>query len=57
MKDAGVDAIVGPVDGLLVGIVDSLASSVDGSQKFPEDDYPFKAPGKTDQRGKLRAHF
>lgn len=53
MKFVVIDAILGPKDGILAGVVDSLAASVEGSKKFPEDAYPFQAPGKTDQRGML----
>lgn len=52
-----VDAILGPEDGIIAGVVDSLAASVEGSKRFPEDDHPFKAPGKTDQRGEYHVHL
>jgi hypothetical protein len=45
------DIIVGDV-GTIVGVVDSLAGSVQGSKRFPEAAYPYQAPGPTDQRGK-----
>ncbi|EJD34905.1 heme-thiolate peroxidase [Auricularia subglabra TFB-10046 SS5] len=36
---------------LVNGVVDTLPSSIEGSKRFPEDAYPFIAPGPTDQRG------
>jgi hypothetical protein len=45
------DAVIGPVDGILAGVLSTFPSSIEGSKKFPEPDYPFKAPGPTDQRG------
>jgi hypothetical protein len=47
-----IDIVVGDVKGTVAGVVDSLAASVQGSKRFPEAAYPFKAPGPTDQRGK-----
>ncbi|KAI0145131.1 hypothetical protein GGR57DRAFT_322299 [Xylariaceae sp. FL1272] len=41
-----VEAVVDNVLGLI-----PTNDAVEGLNYFPEDDYPFKAPGKTDQRG------
>ena len=49
------DTILGPAGGVLADVVDTLAASVAGSQRFPEDAYPFQAPGPTDQRGTFSA--
>jgi hypothetical protein len=46
-----VNIVVGDV-GTIVGVMDSLAGSVQGSKRFPEAAYPYQAPGPTDQRGK-----
>ena len=37
--------------GTVDGVVGTLPSSIEGSKRFPEDAYPFQAPGPTDQRG------
>jgi hypothetical protein len=50
------DAIIGPSNGIIAGVVDSLAESVAGSKKFPEAAYPFQPPGKTDQRGECDSY-
>ncbi|OJD33750.1 heme-thiolate peroxidase [Diplodia corticola] len=50
----GVTTLLG---GTVEAVVDSVLGliptddAVDGHKRFPEDDYPFKAPGDTDQRG------
>ncbi|KAH6647095.1 hypothetical protein BKA67DRAFT_525275 [Truncatella angustata] len=51
---SGVTSLLG---GTLEAVVDNVLgliptnAAVEGLQKFPEKDYPFKAPGATDQRG------
>lgn len=52
-----IDIIVGDAAGTIAGVVDSLAQSVEGSKRFPEPDYPFQAPGATDQRGTTNILF
>ncbi|KKY15309.1 hypothetical protein UCDDS831_g07699 [Diplodia seriata] len=50
----GVTTLLG---GTVEAVVDSVLGliptddAVDGLKRFPEDDYPFQAPGDTDQRG------
>lgn len=46
-----IDGIFGPHDGILAGVVNSLADSLEGSKYFPEADHPFQWPSSTDQRG------
>lgn len=46
-----IDAVFGPDDGILVGVVNSLVDSLEGSKYFPEDDHPFEWPSSTNQRG------
>ena len=57
LKTGLVGGVVSLLGGTVEAVLDNVAGliptnkAVKGLQKFPEKSHPFKAPGKTDQRG------